>query len=130
MTNREFLTNVANGTINDEIKAHAAEAIAKLDEANAKRKEKKAENAKPSKAALENAPLVDAAVEFLGTETKIAADIAVALGVSIPKANAVMKQAVAEGKVTVEKIKVPKKGEVNGYTAVAVEADEAEIVED
>lgn len=121
MTNREFLTNVANGTINDEIKAHAAEAIAKLDEANAKRKEKKAENAKPSKAALENAPLVDAAVEFLGTETKIAADIAVALGVSIPKANAVMKQAVAEGKVTVEKIKVPKKGEVNAYTVVIAE---------
>ena len=127
MTNREFLTNVANGTINDEIKAHAAEALIKLDEANAKRKEKK--NDKPSKAAVENAPLVDAAVEFLGTETKIASDIAVALGVSIPKANAVMKQALAEGKVTVEKIKVPKKGEVNGYTAVAVEA-EAEAVED
>ena len=129
MTNREFLTNVANGTINDEIKAHAAEALIKLDEANAKRKEKK--NDKPSKAAVENAPLVDAAVEFLGTETKIAADIAVALGVSIPKANAVMKQALAEGKVTVEKIKVPKKGEVNGYTAVVVEAEaEAEAVED
>lgn len=127
MTNREFLTNVANGTINDEIKAHAAEALIKLDEANAKRKEKK--NDKPSKAAIENAPLVDAAVEFLGTETKIAADIAVALGVSIPKANAVMKQALAEGKVTVEKIKVPKKGEVNGYTAVVVEA-EVEAVED
>ena len=127
MTNREFLTNVANGTINDEIKAHAAEALIKLDEVNAKRKEKK--NDKPSKAAVENAPLVDAAVEFLGTETKIAADIAVALGVSIPKANAVMKQALAEGKVTVEKIKVPKKGEVNGYTAVAVEA-EVEVVED
>lgn len=125
MTNREFLTNVANGTINDEIKAHAAEALIKLDEANAKRKEKK--NDKPSKAAVENAPLVDAAVEFLGTETKIASDIAAALGVSIPKANAVMKQALAEGKVTVEKIKVPKKGEVNGYTAVVVEA---EVVED
>ena len=125
MTNREFLTNVANGTINDEIKAHAAEALIKLDEANAKRKEKK--NDKPSKAAVENAPLVDAAVEFLGTETKIASEIAGALGVSIPKANAVMKQALAEGKVTVEKIKVPKKGEVNGYTAVVVEA---EVVED
>ena len=127
MTNREFLTNVANGTINDEIKAHAAEALIKLDEANAKRKEKK--NDKPSKAAVENAPLVDAAVEFLGTETKIASEIAGALGVSIPKANAVMKQALAEGKVTVEKIKVPKKGEVNGYTAVVVEA-EVETVED
>lgn len=124
MTNREFLTNVANGTITDEIKEYAAEALIKIDEANAKRKEKK--NDKPSKAAIENAPLVDAAVEFLGTETKIASDIAAALGVSIPKANAVMKQALAEGKVTVEKIKVPKKGEVNGYTAVAVEAVEVE----
>ena len=129
MTHREFLTNVANGTITDEIKEYAAEALIKIDEANAKRKEKK--NDKPSKAAIENAPLVDAAVEFLGTETKIASDIAAALGVSIPKANAVMKQALAEGKVTVEKIKVPKKGEVNGYTAVAVEAEaEAEAVED
>ena len=37
-TNRDFLTLVSNGTINDEVKAFAKEQIAKLDEKNEKRK--------------------------------------------------------------------------------------------
>ena len=45
MTNREFYNAVANGTMSDEIKGFAKDAIVKMDERNAKRKR----NSKPSK---------------------------------------------------------------------------------
>lgn len=38
MTARNFYTLVSNGTVNEEIKAYAAEAIHKMDEANEKRR--------------------------------------------------------------------------------------------
>ena len=38
MTARNFYTLVSNGTVNEEIKAYAAEAIRKMDEANEKKK--------------------------------------------------------------------------------------------
>lgn len=38
MTARNFYTLVSNGTVNEEIKAYAAEAIRKMDEANEKRR--------------------------------------------------------------------------------------------
>lgn len=123
MTNREFLTNVANGTINDEIKAHAAEALIKIDEANAKRKEKKAEDGKLSKAAEANLPLVDEALTAMGNVAKTSPEIAAELGISIPKANAVLKLGVALNKMTVEDVKVPGKGTIKAYSAVL--ADEA-----
>lgn len=127
MTNREFLTNVANGTINDEIKAHAAEALIKLDEANAKRKEKKVEDGKLSKAAEANLPLVDEALTAMGNVAKTSPEIAAELGISIPKANAVLKLGVTLSKMTVEDVKVPGKGTIKAYSAVI--ADEAESVE-
>ena len=43
MTNREFFTNIINGTLTDAEKEFATAAIAKMDETNAKRKEKVAE---------------------------------------------------------------------------------------
>lgn len=125
MTNREFLTNVANGTINDEIKAHAAEAIIKIDEANAKRKEKKAEDGKLSKAAEANLPLVEDALTAMGNVAKTSPEIATELGISIPKANAVLKLGVALNKMTVEDVKVPGKGTIKAYSAIL--ADEAEV---
>jgi hypothetical protein len=127
MTNREFLTNVANGTINDEIKAHAAEAIAKIDEANAKRKEKKAEDGKLSKAAEANLPLVDEALTAMGNVAKTSPEIAAELGISIPKANAVLKLGVALSKMTVEDVKVPGKGTIKAYSAVIADEADADV---
>ena len=118
MTNREFLTNVANGTINDEIKAHAAEALIKIDEANAKRKEKKAEDGKLSKAAEANLPLVDEALTAMGNVAKTSPEIAAELGISIPKANAVLKLGVALNKMTVDDVKVPGRGVIKAYSAI------------
>ena len=119
MTNREFLTNVASNTITEDVIAYAEAALVKLDETNAKRKEKAAE--KPSKKAEENAPLVTAAIEALGTETKTASDIAEAMGISVQKASYLLRTAVAEGRATVEDIKLPKKGATKAYTVVAAE---------
>ena len=116
MTNREFYTNIVNGVLTEAEKDFATAALVKMDETNAKRKEKNAE--KPSKKAEENAPLVAEAITVLGTETKIAADVAAAMNISVQKASVILRQAVAEGKATVEDIKIPKKGTVKGYTAV------------
>ncbi len=121
MTNREFYTAIAAiETIPAELKEFAEAAIVKMDETNAKRKEKAAD--KPSKKAEENAPLVNEAYTVLGTETKTASDVAEAMGVNVQKASYLLRTLVAEGRATVEDIKVPKKGLVKAYTAVAVEA--------
>jgi Fic family protein len=101
----------------------AQNAIIKMDETNAKRKEKAKETDKSSKWAEENAELIEQAYVMLSTGTKIAAEAAEALGISTSKATHVLKHLVATERATVEDIKVPKKGQVKAYTAViAVEA--------
>ena len=74
MTNREFYTAVANGTINEEIVAHATSAIEKMDAALANRKNK------PNKKALENAPIIESILGVLTTEPMTAAAVAEAVG--------------------------------------------------
>ena len=58
MTNREFLTVVANAEVSAEVKEFALESLAKMDARNAKR------SSKPSKTALANAPLKEAILAF------------------------------------------------------------------
>lgn len=120
MTNREFYTAIANGTITEEIVAHASAALTKLDEANEKRKNK------PSKKSTENAPILEAITNALTTEVKIAADIAVEVGITTAKASALLRQLVAAKVAQVTDVKVPKKGTVKGYSLAAVET-EAEV---
>lgn len=111
MTNREFLTAVANANINDEITAHANASLEKLDAALAARKNK------PSKKAIENAPLMDQIVnEVLGSEAMTASQVAEVLGVSTQKASALLRAVVADGKAVATDIKVPNKGACKGYT--------------
>ena len=110
MTNREFLMKVA--ALEDvELAAHAQHAIAKLDAANEKRKEK------VSKKAEENQPLVDRIVsEVLGDEPVTATDVAGVLEVSVQKASMLCRAAVAQGKAVSQDVKIPKKGRQKGYT--------------
>lgn len=111
MTNREFLTAVANANINDEITAHATASLEKLDAALAARKNK------PSKKAIENAPLMDQIVnEVLGSEAMTASQVAEVLGVSTQKASALLRAVVADHKAVATDIKVPNKGTCKGYT--------------
>ena len=114
MTNREFLNAIANGTINEDVIAHAKMAIEKLDAANEARKNK------PTKAQLEkqakNAELAEKIVATLTTEPVTESVVAEAVGVSGPKARAVLKMLVEDGRVVKGETKVPKKGTCKVYS--------------
>ena len=111
MTYREMLNAVVNGTINDEVIAKAQERIDALDAANEKRKNR------PSKKALENAPIMDAIVEKLTAEPQTATEIGKAIEISTQKASALLRKLVEEGKAVKEDVKVKGKGTQKGYTA-------------
>lgn len=112
MTNREFLTAIANmDNIAEDIKAYAEEKLAKLDATNEARKNK------PSKAAIENAPVLEQIYcEILTVEGQTAATVATTAGISVQKASALLRQLVADGKATVTDAKMPKKGTVKVYS--------------
>jgi predicted HTH transcriptional regulator len=118
MTNREFLTAIANmESISEELKAEATARIEKLDATNEARKNK------PSKKATENAPIMEQIVnEILTSEAQTASAIAEAAGISVQKASALLRQLVADGKATVTEVKIPKKGTQKAYAAVDAEA--------
>ena len=111
MTNREFYIAIANGTMNDEIKAFAEEAIRKMVERNVKR------SAKPSKTSIENAPIKESIMEFISNRNEfcIAGAIAEALEISTSKASALCRQLVADGKLVEKEVKIPKRGKRKAY---------------
>lgn len=116
MTNREFFTAISNGTMNDEIVAHAAAALEKMDAANEARKNK------PSKTAVANAPVLEALTNALTLDPQTAADLAAAVGISTQKASSLLRQLVASGVAVSADIKVPKRGTCKGYSLAPVEA--------
>lgn len=126
MTNREFLTAVANSSLSDELTAYAAEQIAKLDMRNAARKEK--QSSKPSKTAIENEPIKASIMEFLSkqSEPMIAADIAENIGITTAKASSLLSQLVKSGKVAKSEVKIPKKGKTAAYAVALTETAEEE----
>lgn len=109
MTNREFFENIINGTINDEIKAHAEDAIKKMDARNARRA------STPSKTARANAPLIEEIKKVLTNEPQTARTVADKLDLTVQKASALLRQIVADGGAEVTEVKVPKKGKQKGY---------------
>lgn len=116
MTNREFFNAIsANETLSDEIRTHADERLAALDRQIAARKA--AASSKPSKTALENAPLMEQVVEFLSQqpEPTPAAGIAAALDMTTAKVASLCKSLVAAGRVNKVEVKIPKKGKTNCY---------------
>jgi len=112
MTNREFYTAIVNGTINEDVIAHASSAIEKLDERNAKRA------SKPSKRSLENIPIRAHIAGFLEENegSHVASEIASALNLSTQKVSALCRQMVADGVLTVEDVKVKGKGMQKSYS--------------
>ena len=117
MTNREFYIAIANGTMNDEIKAFAEEAIRKMVERNVKR------SSKPSKTSIENAPIKESIMEFISNRNEfcIASAIAEALEISTSKASALCRQLVADGKLVEKEVKIPKQGKRKAYGIEEVE---------
>ena len=119
MTNREFFTAVAAlENIDPALVEHAQNALVKMDETNAKRKEKAKETDATAKWAEENAELIEAAFTALGTDTKVGADIAAAIETSPQKVTHIMRYLANQGRVVVGETKLPKKGTVKTYTAV------------
>ena len=110
MTNREFYTMVANGTLTEEVIAKANEEIAKLDARNAKRA------SKPSKKSLENEPIKAKIVEFLADGSHLASEIASGCEISTSKASALCRQLVESGSLTVCDVKVKGKGTQKSYS--------------
>lgn len=115
MTNREFLNAIATmENIPAELTEYATAAIAKLDATNEARKNK------PTKAQLEkqaeNAELAEKIVAMLTTEPVTESVVAEAVGVSGPKARAILKMLVEDGRVVKGETKVPKKGACKVYS--------------
>ena len=110
MTNREFFENVMNGIINDEMMEHTTNAIAKLDERNAKRANQ------PSKKAIENEPIKANILDFLnGKDFTVASEIGKGLELTTQKVSALCRQMVTDGTLTVTDVKVKGKGTQKGY---------------
>ena len=106
MTQRDFYNAVIATVDNDELKAFATDAIAKLDERNAKRASK--ESAKQ----IANKPIVEAIARVLTDEPMLASKIAELCEISTQKASALVKK--VEGVQSVD-VKVKGKGTQKGY---------------
>ena len=111
MTYREFCNAVIVDTENEELKAFATEAIAKLDARNAKRA------SKPSKKSLENEPIKESISNLLvDGDARLASEIASSLELSVSKVSALCRQMVADGVLHVEDVKVKGKGTQKSYS--------------
>lgn len=109
MTKREFYVAIANGEMNDEVKATAEEYIAKMNEANEKRKNTL------SKKQEENEAIKVEILAHLDAEAKTATTIGELMGISTQKASALLRQLVNDGKATATEVKIPKKGTQKAY---------------
>lgn len=112
MTNREFFTAIAAmENLNEELIQHAEAELEKLNKRNAARA------AKSTKAQKENEPIKEEIVKFLtekgGFHT--ASEVMEVCEISVQKASALCRQLVEEGALTVQEIKVPKKGKQKAY---------------
>ena len=111
MTQRDFYNAVIATVDNDELKAFATDAIAKLDARNAKRA------SKPSKKSLENEPIKESIANLLvDGDARLASEIASALELSVSKVSALCRQMVADGVLHVEDVKVKGKGMQKSYS--------------
>lgn len=113
ITLRQLFTAVVEGNITPAMQEKAKAEIAKLDATNAKRAEKAKEKAK------ENLPIKQAIFDFLvANGTKTTTEIALGVSESVPKASAMCRQMVDEGRLTASEVSVKGKGKQKAYTAV------------
>ena len=113
ITLRQLFTAVVEGNITPAMQEKAKAEIAKLDATNAKRAEKAKEKAK------ENLPIKQAIFDFLvANGTKTTTEIALGVNESVPKASAMCRQMVDEGRLTASEVSVKGKGKQKAYTAV------------
>lgn len=106
-------------SVDDEFAREAAELCAKeaaaLEKATQRNAEKRAEKN------AENAPLYEQILEYIGADARTASEIAPVLEVSVQKASSLLRQLVAEGRLTVTDVKVKGKGTQKAYAAFSEE---------
>lgn len=114
MTKREFMEKIIAGAVIDEkMIEYAKKEIEALDKRNAARK------SEPTAKQLANAILKNTMIsELKGMEKMTASAIGEKMGFSTNKASALCRQLVSEGRMTVEEVKVPKKGIQKAYTVI------------
>ena len=124
MTNREFYTAIiANETLPEDIRNHAAEQKAKLD-ATAEKRKGKVSKAEQEKRAANEEMARHIATDILTSEAKTATDVAAVLTeeigeeVKVQKASYLCRLAVKMELANETEVKIPKKGAQKAYTAV------------
>lgn len=125
MTNREFLTAIANSTsLSSDLTKFATEQIAKMDARNKVRKA----SSKPSKTAIANEPIKASIMEFLSKQSEpvIACVIGEGVGITTAKASSLLRQLVESGAVVKSEVKIPKKGKTAAYAVALTETAEEE----
>ena len=115
MTQREFLENVANGIMNEEMATFATERLTAMDSANEKRRE--INSVKRAEKEAEKAPIREAIVAVITSEPKTATTLIAEAGVEIkPQAiPSLLKGATEAGTVLKVDMKVKGKGTQRGY---------------
>lgn len=116
MTNREFYTKIASMTnIDAELAEFAADAIAKLDATNEKRKAASALKAAEKQA--EKAPIRNALLEVLNDEPATATELIAAAGLDIKPASvpSLLRPFVESGDVVKVEKKIEGKGKQRAY---------------
>ena len=123
MTQREFLENVATGTLSPEMMDYAAERITALDAANEKRRE--VNSAKRTEKEAEKAPIREAIMGAMSTEPKTATTLIAEAGVEIkPQAiPSLLKGLIEAGTVVKADVKVKGKGTQRAYALAEVAAE-------
>lgn len=111
MNSRDFYNYILSNVSDDSVKEFATHKLEQMDNANARRV------SKPSKRAVENAPIKENLRTLIG-EGCTASDIAPRAEISVQKASALLRQMVADGVLSVEDVKVPKKGMVKFYKVI------------
>ena len=113
MTKREVLNAIVNAEINAEVTEWAEAEMERMDKANKRNAEKRAEKAK------ENEPIKAAIFEALGEEPKTATQIKDEIGmdgVSVQKVSALLRKIVEAGDADKVDVKIKGKGTQKGYT--------------
>lgn len=112
MTNREFLNSVINNNIDTAVIDFAENQLAKLDERNKKRSSTMNVRQK------ENESIKTEIVDFIkeNGQSVVASEIGEQFGFSTQKASALLRQLAESGTLTVDTVKIPKKGKVKAYS--------------
>ena len=119
MTSREFFSAISsNENLSTELRSYAVGEIEKLNKRNATRKKT------PSKAAVENAAILDRLVAAMSDgKSRIAVELAEMVGTTPNKVTYICGEAVKNGRMVAVKVKSPAKsgGKINSYALVTEE---------